>query len=126
MMGKLPEEVNICAILYRVVEVEKMIVFTELCGMEFGGSRVAFTHPKYGLWQVEIKPQYGTSFSVAHIQEMFEYVREWRGDDFNRTYRRREGWEAIRVALYYIWLQKIWFPFRMPFWKWWITHMRKS
>lgn len=78
----LPKEITICSIMYRVVEIEGMIIFTELYGMEFGGSRVAFTHPQYALWQVEIKPQYGTAFPVAHIQKMFEYVQEWRGGDF--------------------------------------------
>ena len=109
-MKAIPSEVNICAIMYRVVEREGAIVFTTLYGMEFGGSRVLFSHPKYGLWQVEIKPQYGTAFPVAHINEMFEFVQEWRGDDFNMEYRRKEGLEAIRYALWIIWLQKIYYP----------------
>jgi hypothetical protein len=81
---QIPKEVNICGIMYRVIEVEGMIVFSELYGMCFCGQRVAFIHPKYGLWQVEIKPSFGTTISMSHLEEMFKLVQEWRGDDFGR------------------------------------------
>ena len=86
---KLPEEVNIDAIMYRVVEVDGMIIFTELYGMAFCGTRMAFHRPKFGCWQVEFMPTFGVNYMMAdHIVKAFELVQEWRDDDFGRPYKK--------------------------------------
>ena len=82
--NKIPEEVNICAIMYRVVEVDEMIIFTELYGMNYCGTRMAFTHPKFASWQVVCMPVFGDTMMVAHIVEAYKLVCKWRGDDFGR------------------------------------------
>lgn len=86
---KIPEEVNIDAIMYRVVETpDGMIVFTESQGMCFCGNRIAFHRPKYASWQVELFPVFASYMMADHVAKAYELVQEWRGDDFNRPYKK--------------------------------------
>ena len=83
MIKKLPKEVNINAIMYRVTEVEGMIIFSEAYGMWGWCNRIIFTHPQYALWQLELKLT-SPAIAVSHIVEAYKLVQEWRGDDFGR------------------------------------------
>ena len=80
---ELPNEVNICAIIYRVTEIDDMIIFSEAYGMYNCCNRITFHRPKYACWQVMIYPTFD-SIMASHVVEMFKLVCKWRGDDFGR------------------------------------------
>lgn len=79
----IPSKVNICAIMYRVVEIDGMIVFSEDCGMWGCCDRIIFRFHKYGGWRLELKPTFDT-IMASHIEEAYKLVKKWRGDDFGR------------------------------------------
>lgn len=83
MIKEIPKEVNIDAIIYRVTEVEGMIIFSEAYGMWGECNRIIFTHPKYALWQLELKLTSPT-IAVSHVCKAYQLVQEWHGDDFGR------------------------------------------
>ena len=89
MITKIPEEVLIGCIAYRIVEVEGMIVFSEAQGMYGCCDRMIFTHPEFGLWQLDLKTTFGT-ISASHVCKAFEFVQEWRGDNFGREVNKNE------------------------------------
>jgi hypothetical protein len=82
-MRIIPEEVNFCAIMYRVKEIDGMIIFSESYGMYGCCNRVSFHRPEFANWQLEVYPTFGRMM-VSHIVEMFKLVCKWRGDDFGR------------------------------------------
>jgi len=80
---KIPKEVIIDAIMYRVTEVDDMIIFSEARGMWGCCDRICFHRPKYACWQVEIFPTFG-QMMASHICKAYKLVCRWRGDDFGR------------------------------------------
>ena len=85
---KLPNEVNICGILYRITEVDKMIIFSEARGFYGCCDRICFHRPKYVSWQVEVFPTFGRMMA-SHICEAYKLVCQWRGDDFGRMEEKK-------------------------------------
>jgi len=83
MIKELPNEVIIDSIMYRVTEVEGMIIFSEAQGMYGCCDRMIFNRPKYASWQVELKTTFGTMMA-DHVAKAYRLVQEWRGDDFGR------------------------------------------
>ena len=87
MLKELPKEVNINGLMFRIIERDGMIIFSELYGMCFCGQRIAFSRPKYSCWQVEIFPSFGQTIMASHIVEAFRIVKEYRGGDFGEIYK---------------------------------------
>lgn len=83
MNKEIPKEVIIDAIMYRITEVETMIIFSEAQGMWGCCDRIIFNHPKDGGWQVELKTTFG-HMMADHVAKAYQLVQEWRGDDFGR------------------------------------------
>jgi len=83
MIKQIPKEVNIDAILYRVTEIEGMIIFSEAQGMWECCDRMIFTHPEFDCWQLELKTTFGR-IMADHVAKAYQLVQEWRGDDFGR------------------------------------------
>lgn len=69
---RLPREVNLCGILYRVAEPDGMIVFSESCGVWGCVTRFSF-QKKSMCWYVSIE---GTRDNVmaCHILKAYEMV----------------------------------------------------
>lgn len=81
----LPEEVNLCGILYRVQEHENLIVFSQLINFWGDHNRIAFTKDKYSSWYVELKSGYlSDKMSACRILAAYRLVCDYRGDDFGR------------------------------------------
>ena len=83
ILKEIPKEVCIDAIMYRVTEVEGMIIFSEAQGMWGCCDRMIFTHPQYACWQLELKTTFGRMMA-DHVCKAYRLVQEWRGDDFGR------------------------------------------
>lgn len=83
MIKIIPKEVIIDAIMYRVTEVEGMIIFSEAQGMYGCCDRIIFSKEKYSCWQLELKTTFGRMMA-DHICKAYQLVQEWRGDDFGR------------------------------------------
>ena len=80
---EIPKEVIIDAIMYRVIEVEGMIIFSEARGMWGCCNRITFHHPKYASWQIQLFTTFD-SMMASHICKAYKLVCKWRGDDFGR------------------------------------------
>jgi len=83
MVKEIPKEVLIDAIMYRVTEVEGMIIFSEAIGMYGCCDRIIFNKEKYSCWQLELKTTFG-HIMADHVCKAFQLVQEWRGDDFGK------------------------------------------
>jgi len=83
MIKEIPKEILIDCIMYRVTEVEGMIIFSEAQGMWGCCDRMIFSKEKYSSWQLELKTTFG-GMMADHICKAFKLVQEWRGDDFGR------------------------------------------
>jgi len=81
-ISPIPETVILCGIMYRVVEHEGAIIFSEALDLPCASTklRIMFTRPKYETWNVEITPE--KSVCVGRIAIAAEYCVKWRGADW--------------------------------------------
>lgn len=78
-MTKIPEEVNIRGILYRVTTIEDAIIFGEAIPV-WGHKKIIKIIVRAGCWYIDTTENPG-SYMLAHIQKMYELCQEWYGKD---------------------------------------------
>lgn len=86
MSKKLPKEVTICGIGYRVTEIDGMIIFSESSGFYGCCNRMIFTRNQYSGWRIELKLTFD-NILTAHIEKAYHLIMKWRGDDWFRPYK---------------------------------------
>ncbi len=85
----IPKEVVIDAIMYRVTEIDGMIIFSEAMGMSECCDRMCFVREKYSSWQIQLFTTFG-QMMASHICKAYKLVCQWRGDDFGREVKNHK------------------------------------
>ncbi len=76
MIKNLPQEVLLSCILYRITEIEGMIIFSEASGMYGCCDRMIFTKSNYSSWRLQLKTTFDT-IQVSHIIEAYKLINQW-------------------------------------------------
>lgn len=78
---QLPKDTIICGILYRVVEKDNMIIFSEASGFYGCCNRMVFTREYKGCWRIQLFLTFD-NMMASHICEAYNLVCQWRGKNF--------------------------------------------
>ena len=81
-LGRMPKELNCCAIMYRVTEVEDCIIFSVKTPCWGCDSRIKWER-KNGCWYVNLQAAaFDGSTMFAHLMRQYREIKNVYGGDF--------------------------------------------